>query len=485
MTDNKLDFWIRNNYNVLIKGLHGTGKTTRVISAFERNNLKWKYFSTSTLDPWVDFVGVPKEVKDENGNSYLDLIRPKHFANDEVEAIFLDEYNRSSQKVRNATMELIQFKSINGKKFKNLRFVWAAINPDKDESDEDSQEYDVDKLDPAQQDRFEIHVEVPYKPDLTYFKNKYGSDVAGAAVDWWNDLSLKESLGVSPRRLDYALDVYIKNGDLRDVLPAKSINVSKLITELGNGSFRRKLNEIFKTKDVPAASEFINDENSYTNTIKYILSDRELLEFFVPLIPEEKQCLLISTNDKVLKFALKKFEAFQDIIKRVANRNPNVHKEMIKYIKSLPMDPADFNKFTFSGPKVGFSKKPKRLNVSHYSDMISAINESMKEIDNGTEYRKGICKIIAHYMFYEKGYERPVASNTKFIRLTINEIEVSLNALNSIIERTTSFTSFENLASVYGILCKELSTVYGKKQNYSIMSRKALAFLDSNGDKFI
>ena len=133
ISNTKLDFWIQNNYNVILRGRHGVGKTACIKEAFDRNNLKWLYFSASTMDPWVDFIGVPKE-KVENGISYLDLVRPKAFAEDEVEALFFDEYNRSASKIRNAVMELIQFKSINGKQFKNLKIVWAAINPeDKDQ----------------------------------------------------------------------------------------------------------------------------------------------------------------------------------------------------------------------------------------------------------------------------------------------------------------------------------------------------------------
>jgi len=168
----KLKFWIDKNLNVLFVGKHGVGKTTTVLNAFNEAKLKWLYFSGSTLDPWVDFIGVPKEQKDENGNVYLDLVRPKHFQNDEVEAIFIDELNRSHKKVRNAVLELIQFKSINGKKFPHLRIVWAAINPDNEDEEEEGNElkYDVEKLDPAIVDRFHIKVDVPYKPDASYFK---------------------------------------------------------------------------------------------------------------------------------------------------------------------------------------------------------------------------------------------------------------------------------------------------------------------------
>ncbi|PJF32999.1 MAG: ATP-binding protein, partial [Phototrophicales bacterium] len=105
--DNKtFDFWIKHDMNVLLEGPHGTGKTTMVIDAFERNNVKYKVFSASTLDPWVDFVGIPKDgVDPETGEEYIRLVKPKDFARGEVEFIFLDEFNRAPTKIKNAVME--------------------------------------------------------------------------------------------------------------------------------------------------------------------------------------------------------------------------------------------------------------------------------------------------------------------------------------------------------------------------------------------
>ena len=82
INDSNLSFWIKNNYNVLFRGKHGVGKTATVLEAFNSHGLKWQYFSASTMDPCVDFIGVPKEKTDEKGNSYLDLVRPKHFQED-------------------------------------------------------------------------------------------------------------------------------------------------------------------------------------------------------------------------------------------------------------------------------------------------------------------------------------------------------------------------------------------------------------------
>ena len=119
----------------------------------------------------------------EQGITTLDLVRPKAFATGDVEALFFDEFNRSPKKVRNAVMELIQFKSINGMKFPNLKIVWAAINPDDEE-----ETYDVEKLDPAQEDRFHITVAVPYRPNVDWFRKNYNPRLADAAIQWWDEL---------------------------------------------------------------------------------------------------------------------------------------------------------------------------------------------------------------------------------------------------------------------------------------------------------
>jgi len=209
----KTDFWIEQNLNVLMIGDHGIGKTAIIKDAFDRNNLKWRYFSASTMDPWVDFVGVPKEVQAEDGTSYLELIQKLEFQDDSIEMLFFDEFNRAPDKVRNAVMELIQFKSINGRKLNNLKGVWAAINPY-----DENETYDVEELDPAQQDRFQIQIELPNEPNVTYFQEKFGHRMGTRAVEWWKYLPDNLKRLVSPRRLDYAVDIYVKGGDLEDVL---------------------------------------------------------------------------------------------------------------------------------------------------------------------------------------------------------------------------------------------------------------------------
>ena len=320
----KLQFYIENHLNVLFIGEHGVGKTACIKQAFNDAGLKWLYFSGATMDPWVDFIGVPKEQTDKDGNMFLDLVRPKAFVDDAVEAIFMDEFNRSHKKVRNALMELIQFKSINGRKFNNLKIVWAAVNPDSEDNI-----YDVEKIDPAQNDRFHIHIEVPYKPDLQYFKNKFG-EMGEVAVEWWDKLTEENKRLVSPRRLDYTLEIHNMSGDVRDVIP-KSVNPSKLSNMLSEGSYIKKLDNFFRTEDKEGARKFLLNENNFTNVQEDIIKNKERQIFFLPLIGKERLMSLCSNNIRMRMLVLHhspKYEEFKNVIDNLRGIEGKIKKNL-------------------------------------------------------------------------------------------------------------------------------------------------------------
>lgn len=296
ITDKDFNFWIENNLNVLFIGKHGVGKTTRIIDAFTRYNLKWKYFSAATIDPWVDFVGIPKEHTDANGHSYINFIRPREIEDDEVEAIFFDEFNRAPKKVLNSVMELIQFKSINGKKLNNLKIIWAAVNF----NDDEEETYSVEKIDPAQLDRFQVHVEIPYKLDKVYFSKKYSSTIATSVLEWWNDLSAKIKDKVSPRRVDYALEVWKAGGDLSYILPKES-NIMNLLSRLKSGPYETLLNSIVENKNTKEENIKIFADVNFTTWILNNISDKNInksLPTILEYISDEHISKLVSENYK-------------------------------------------------------------------------------------------------------------------------------------------------------------------------------------------
>lgn len=309
----QLDFWINNNLNVLFYGKHGVGKTSIILDSFNRKNIKYMTFSAATMDPWVDFIGVPKEVNDDKG-SYLDFVRPKSIRDNEIEAIFFDELNRSHKKVRNAVMELIQFKSINGKKFPNLRFIWAAINPS-----DDSIKYDVEELDSAQADRFHIQLEIPYQPCALYFRQKYGRQVSDAAIDWWHDLSKELQHEVSPRRLEYAIQITQAGGNIAYVLPPQS-NVSKLMHALKYGSPLREYQMLLKENNADKMKLWLENENNYVAVIPEIVDHPENC---LHLISQEKIVALMSKYKQVYDYVFTNYSPFGSVIRDLAKHSSN------------------------------------------------------------------------------------------------------------------------------------------------------------------
>lgn len=326
--DRDLDFWIEMEYNAMFVGKHGVGKTHKIQDAFERNNLKWKYFSAATMDPWTDFVGVPKEVEGENGKSYLDFILPKEFADGSIEAIFFDEFNRAPKKVRNAVMELLQFKSINGRKFPNLKVIWTAINP----SDDDDLDFDVEALDPAQEDRFHVQVEIPYKPDLGYFQKKYGMEVGKASVDWWDGLNDDFKKNISPRRLDYAIQVFHDIGNLRHVLPAKA-PVAKLAAAIQHGPPEETIRKYMETNDVASARRWLAHMNNLDGVKKFIIEDDEIRSFALPLLGAELVTTFMSKNNAIKNEIIQNPQKYKSIIKDVASGSQ--HKRIKKQFQSI------------------------------------------------------------------------------------------------------------------------------------------------------
>jgi hypothetical protein len=204
----KLKTYAEHQLNVMLIGSHGIGKSTIVKTIAEELGMRFKYYSSSTLDPFADLVGIPTPDKEAE---VLKFYRPKDL--EEAEFVFFDELNRAHPRVLNAVLEIVQFKSVNGYKLPNLKMVWSAINPPGDD-------YQVEELDPALIDRFHIYIKMKPEINLDYLKTKMRPEVAGMLKDWWENQCDKEQQRLlTPRRIEY-LGFMISSGiPWRDAMP--------------------------------------------------------------------------------------------------------------------------------------------------------------------------------------------------------------------------------------------------------------------------
>ena len=282
-----LRLYAEQGLNVMLIGDHGVGKTHLALDAFRAAGLKVKYFGASTLDPWVDFLGIPKDV-----DGRIEMLKPR-WLQEEFDAIFLDEFNRAPMKVKNGVMELLQFKTINGEPLNKLKCIWTAINP----YGSNIYQYDVDPIDEAQKDRFHVHINVPFRVNTTYFEEKYGLN-GERACEWWFELKETQKM-VSPRRLDYALEIWNIGGDITHVLPKETVP-STLISRLTKGSIVPTLRAAVQRKDRATTTKILADGNNYESVVGFCQSRRDVLPFVLSCMSEEQKAIFFSHNQEML-----------------------------------------------------------------------------------------------------------------------------------------------------------------------------------------
>jgi len=241
------------------------------IFSYEKHLLKIRTIKRYFNNSFDDFVEYYKKYINENPLMNHRVISIQDDGIEDVYDFTVDEYHNfllgagvfvhnCHKTVRNALLELQQFKSINGRKFPNLKIIWGAVNPAKKE--EEDADYDVEELDPAQLDRFHIIVELPNSPSLSFFKKKYGDYKAKILCDWWAKQP-KEALKIlSPRRLDYIGESFLKGLDIKYLLP-ESANVRDLVQQLSTDETVVKIKQLLENPTDDAMKEFLSNDDNF------------------------------------------------------------------------------------------------------------------------------------------------------------------------------------------------------------------------------
>lgn len=258
--------------NVIIEGAHGVGKTEIIRSVFGKKlkDNEWLHFSCASIDPFIDFMGCPIK-SEEDGIEFLKMIKPEKFAKGNIKAIFLDEFNRAPRNVKNAVMELLQFKTMNGDKIGDIKVIWTAINPP-------DGDYDVDIIEPAQMDRFHLHLKIDGRPNKKYFVDKFGKAKGNGAITWWNKLDAKQKTLISPRRLDYIME-HLNRGRNPEYCCMDKLPFGDLTACITQIPIKEKLDELktddekfnfFKNSDNRlAAKSFVMSDDNFKDWVYY------------------------------------------------------------------------------------------------------------------------------------------------------------------------------------------------------------------------
>lgn len=315
ITPELLKPYIDAKLNILISGKHGCGKTEVIkqvlTEKYGAQGEGWLYFSTSVMDPHLQLIGIPRRDERENGEAFLDYVLPENLQKGDIRCLVLDELNRAPNEVINALMELIQFKSINGKKYGNIEHVIAMVNPSEEDGDNDSSYYAVNVLDPAHLDRFHIQLQAEYDVSLDYFEAKHGS-AGRAAVKYWRGLDSALRDKCSPRRLDYAVQIYKKGLDIAGVVIPDECNPPLLVKSLQGTILEDQLLDMLnnKTTTQEELSKFLNDDTTF-NVVKELIVKRPAKT--VPALTEERIASLVRSYQSIEKWCEKNKDRFTNV----------------------------------------------------------------------------------------------------------------------------------------------------------------------------
>lgn len=229
---NDLYQYVKNGLNVLIVGPAGTGKTSIAKKVCSDLGMTTKYLDASLSDPYIDLVGIPVPNHEKKSMEFY-----KTGGLMDAEVIIIDELNRGPRDFRNGILEATLEHSLKGEKLDNLKSVIACMNPAEEG-------YQVDELDVALVDRFDVRLYFGPEIDAKYFSNKYNRDVAKAVKKWYKDYNMtnanksskNKKVYISPRRMDKLVNVFQKVptlGSIKGSLPEGTTgNINGLFNDL-------------------------------------------------------------------------------------------------------------------------------------------------------------------------------------------------------------------------------------------------------------
>lgn len=142
---------------LLFKGVHGVGKSESIKKSMEERGYRMVTLFLGQAADAGDIIGLPTRIEktDSNGEKYFitDFAPPKWWPVDMSEKviIFLDEINRGKPEIMQCVMDMVLNRKLSGRALPAETRIIAAMNP------MDDGYYQVEELDPALMDRFNVY----------------------------------------------------------------------------------------------------------------------------------------------------------------------------------------------------------------------------------------------------------------------------------------------------------------------------------------
>lgn len=336
----KIKQYLENGLNILIIGESGTGKTSMAIKACEELGYKTAYFHAPTVDPFIHLIGIPAPDKETNSTV---VYPPKNL--DDVDVIIIDEINRANSDLENSCFELLQFKSVNQRKFKNLKAIISSINPVSDE-------YNVKELDFALTDRFDVTLHTNPILNKEYLRTKFDENIVESLNIFYTQYMKEHAKAsraernkdkgyISPRKVEKIAEQFLhfkRKEVISEMLPVNAQSATQPLYDALKSFNKKNIHELQRGKEI----------KFYLNHPDLILSSIESIQSIISST---------HTSNKDLK------ELYQVIIMELSKLPFNVLLKDTQFIKIL-------SKENISELLKNKSDREKNLFYEHYMNIL-------------------------------------------------------------------------------------------------------------------
>ena len=383
---------------VLLIGSHGTAKTTLCRKLAQALDLKFHAYDASK-SLFEDIIGFPNPKSISKG--IIDYV-PTALSIWDKEFILIDEISRARAESQNKWLEVIRSRKIMGVFIKNLKYIFAAMNP--------ISYYGANPLDEALAGRFIFIIQIPDIKDMD--ENNIKKIINNSTEDDGRYLKLDEEKQLSKKEKE----------ELKEFLIKVRKNV-KPIKEKLNGSIDNYLTKFIKfgvIREVVIDGRRINMiKRNILAYISLLYVQNRLKEFSLDKLKEHFY--------KVIKYSMP-FAAFEEnfsetrmkYIHEIAFNSINENEEIFFELKNesdVDKINDEFINKDYSLFKTLVSKLLNKLkdksNIEEFSDKLKILKKLVKKIFDGEIKPEvnDVERIISAYMMI---YDASFLSGKKF-----------------------------------------------------------------------